>query len=92
MCLERLRLELVQECEELALRGFDDSAAVLPDRVLYRERAVDRVALILVDVVHAKPLGEGPSEYVESHAFLKDGFEVGQGLEPVPLSRAGSSG
>ena len=40
-----------------------------------------RIALVLVDVVHAQAAGEGLPEHVEAYALGNHGFEIGQGLD-----------
>ena len=52
--LERLRLELVEESIELALRRLDNGAAILPDGVFCVMATANGVPLVLMDVVNTQ--------------------------------------
>src|SRR6478735_4478470 len=80
----RLRRELVQERDEATTGHLHDGSAVLPDAVRVRPLTVQRITLILVNVVHPETRREGLSEDPNSLSRLEAGFEGGRCLFVVP--------
>ena len=66
-----LGFEFVKEGDDGIILALDEGGSILPNAVFSPPLAMNRVALILMDVVHPEVFGEGFPEYVQLFWLLQ---------------------
>src|SRR5687767_2807101 len=79
----RLAGELTDERHPGSVRLLGDRAAILPDAVLSPPLGPGRIALVLMDVVHAQAGGKRLSPHQDTSVRMEYAFQRDAGLQAV---------